>query len=95
MEQKDVKLKKLYQLFEARQPDGKWYKEWWVEEDFPDQYMFVSEEPPDGFENPKYIMGTGWAEDDDVLLVSLKKENEDLKERLELVEKFVNKATAE
>lgn len=88
--------KMLYQIYDAKQPDGKWYKEWPnIPSEFPTPYAFTDQPIPEGLQNPKFIWGTGWVEDDDVLIVSLKKENEDLKERLELVEEFVNKAITE
>lgn len=91
MEQDGIKLKRLYQVFEARQPDdGKWYKEWWVEENFPDQYMFISEAPPEELKNPKYVLGHGWQEDDEILTQQLKDENKDLMERLAKLEEMMN-----
>ena len=89
MDQDGIKLKKLYQVFDNRQIDGKWYKEWWVEEDFPDQYMFISEVPPEDLKNPKYVLGVGWQEDDEIITQHLKAENVALQERLSKLEELL------
>ena len=79
-------MKNIYQIFDVKQPDGKWFKKFEVpaELDLPPGY--VDTDPPTDLLNPRYIFGTGWIEDNDSLMDSLKKENKELKDRLNMTE---------
>lgn len=79
-------MKNIYQIFDAKQSDGNWFKKYEVPEslDLPSGYVDI--DPPENLVNPRFIFGTGWVEDDDALLASLKQENAELKSRLDMSE---------
>ncbi|MGM0173695.1 hypothetical protein [Enterococcus sp. DIV0800] len=52
-------MKNIYQVFEVKQPDGKWFKKFEVPEslDLPSSYVDI--EPPENLINPRFIFGKG------------------------------------
>lgn len=79
-------MKTIYKIFEVKDGDGKWFEKYDVSDNFPMEYPYIKLAPPTDLINPRYIFGTGWVEDDDALLASLKQENNDLKSRLDMAE---------
>lgn len=79
-------MKKIYQVYDGRQPDGSWYKVFEVPEEMSLPHGYIDVAPPDDLINPKFIFGEGWIEDESALVDKLTKENADLHDRLEIAE---------
>ncbi|MDT2614711.1 hypothetical protein, partial [Enterococcus dongliensis] len=79
-------MKTIYQIFDAKQPDGTWFKAYQVPEelDLPPGYINLG--PPDDLINPRFDYQKGWIEDEEALLEGLKQENKELKDRLNMTE---------
>lgn len=82
-------MKTIYKIFEVKDGDGKWFEKYDVSDNFPMEYPYIESAPSLDLINPQYIFGTGWVEDDEAVLDSLKKENADLKNRLDMAESAV------
>lgn len=81
-----ILLKNIYQIFDAKQPDGTWFKKYEVPKDLDLPYNYIDINPPENLIHPRFIFGTGWVEDDDAVVDNLKKENKELKDRLNMTE---------
>lgn len=79
-------MKTAIKVLDIKNTDGKWYEKYDVSDKFPFEYPYIEQAPPESMFNPRYLFGTGWVEDDEALLASLKKENTELKSRLEMSE---------
>lgn len=79
-------MKTIYQIFDAKQSDGSWFRKYEVPEgvDLPPSYTDIA--PPQELINPRFIFGKGWVEDEEALLEGLKQENKELKDRLNMTE---------
>lgn len=79
-------MKTIYLIYDAKQPDGSWFKKFEVPDSLDLPHNYIDIDPPENLINPRFIFGTGWVEDDEAVLDSLKKENADLKNRLDMTE---------
>ena len=74
-----------YQVFEEKNHEGRYFKEWELPAGFPIPHDFVLVPPGADMKQPRFDWKTQtWVESEDDLLLELKKENESLK--LEILE---------
>ena len=79
-------MKTIYLIYDAKQPDGTWFKAYEVPEELTLPYGYIDVAPPSELVNPRYVYGQGWVEDDSAAVESLEKENAELKARIEMAE---------
>ena len=79
-------MKTIYLIYDAKQPDGTWFKAYEVPEELTLPYGYIDVAPPSELVNPRYAYGKGWVEDESALVDKLTKENADLHDRLEIAE---------
>ena len=79
-------MKTIYLIYDAKQPDGAWFKAYEVPEELTLPYGYIDVAPPSELVNPRYVYGKGWVEDESALVDKLTKENADLHDRLEIAE---------
>lgn len=79
-------MKTIYLIYDAKQPDGTWFKAYEVPEELTLPYGHIDVAPPSELVNPRYVYGQGWVEDDSAAMESLEKENAELKARIEMAE---------
>ena len=77
-------MKTIFKVLDVKNEDGRWYETYQVSDDFPFEYPYIMEKPPESLYNPRYVFGIGWVEDDEALVESLKQENEELRQRLDM-----------
>lgn len=82
-------MKVIFKVFDSKNEAGRWYEKFDVSDNLSIEYPYIEQAPPEDLINPHYIFGTGWVEDDEAVLDSLKKENADLKNRLDMAESAV------
>lgn len=71
-------MRKVYQPLSVK-TDGKWYKEWEVEEGLPLSSEILYEAPPKELQFPKWDSMQGkWIEDKDSIIESFKSQIEEL-----------------
>lgn len=79
-------MKTIYLIYDAKQPDGAWFKAYEVPDELTLPYGYIDVAPPSELVNPRYVYGQGWVEDDSAAMESLEKENAELKSRIEMAE---------
>lgn len=78
---------KVYKILSTKNRQGKWYEEYEVPIGLPVPPDCITTIIPEGLTNPKYDFATAkWIEDPEALIDSLKKENAELKQKIELNE---------
>lgn len=77
-------MKNIYQVFDTKQPDGSWFKKFVVPDELDLPHNYVSIDPPSNLSNPRFKYDEGWVEDDEALITSLKQENEELRQRIDI-----------
>lgn len=65
-------MKVIFKVFDSKNEAGRWYEKFDVSDNFSVEYPYIEQAPPEALINPHYIFGTGWVEDDEAVLDSLK-----------------------
>ena len=78
---------KIFKLLNIKNEAGKWYEEYEVSEIFPVESGWTTIVPPEELQFPKwdYVSGN-WVEDKDSVIDSLKLENGELTDRINMTE---------
>lgn len=74
-------MKTIYLIYDAKQPDGTWFKAYEVPEELTLPYGYIDVAPPSELVNPRYVYGQGWVEDKDALIEELIQKNKELQDR--------------
>lgn len=77
----------VYEVFEEKNHEGKYYTEWELPIGFPVPHDFVLVPPSEDLKNPRFDRAKNiWIESEDDLVKDLVDTNEKLKERITLLE---------
>lgn len=79
-----------YQIFEEKNHEGKYYKEWELPVGFPIPHDFILIPPTEGLKNPKFDLSKQvWVESEEDLVSELIEENKVLNQRIHSLEDVV------
>lgn len=74
---------KVYQVFEEKNHEGRYFKEWELPVGFPIPHDFILIPPTEGLKNPKFDLSKQvWIESEEDLISELIEENQVLRERI-------------
>lgn len=74
---------RVYQIFDKKNHEGKYYKEWDLPDGFPIPQGYVFVPPTEGLRNPKFDLSKQvWVESEEDLVRELIEENQVLRERI-------------
>lgn len=80
----------VYQIFEEKNHEGKYYKEWELPLGFPIPHDFILIPPTEGLKNPKFDLSKQvWVESEEDLVSELIEENKVLNQRIHSLEDVV------
>lgn len=80
----------MYQVFENKNHEGNFYKEWDLPAGFPIPHDFILIPPTEGLKNPKFDLSKQvWVESEEDLISDLVEENKILTQRIHSLEDAV------
>lgn len=81
---------RVYQTFDKKNHEGKYYKEWDLPDGFPIPQGYVFVPPTEGLRNPKFDLSKQvWVESEEDLVSELIEENKVLNQRIHSLEDVV------